>query len=561
MAPVWCLLYSANMVPSYAFGFVVAGGLIGGITTTSADIGLVHNPTLPSVDIRKNALGDCATDDPNAPRPPLVKRVLYAAGTLISLVITLPFSIVIAALIWLEEPGPIFLIRRWTGKDGASFRRLTFRNTTCEAEHSTDALVSSASQPRALTVGRLLQWWHLDELPGLINALARMLARIVSLVRPETIRGNGHAAPADKRAGAPRRGRWRPLGAAVASAAFTVGVVIVAVRPLTSQSERPAVVVPPPVLPNMPVAAQIFAPYFETWTDDSPSALSQQSGAKYLTMAFLHAATKGSCTVYWNGSTHRPISSATYGADIATIRSNGGGVIASFGGYTAADDGTEIADSCTDVNSIAATYESVISTYNVLRIDLDIEHDSLKNPAGIDRRNKAIKLVEDRAAQQGRPVQFSYTLPATPHGLMDDSLGLLRNAVSNGARIDVINIMTFDYFDDAVHQMAADTQTAATGLHDQLQRIYPRKSSADIWNMIGVTEMIGVDDVGAAETFTTSDAATVVRWAASKGLSLLSFWALQRDNGGCPGQDATGNCSGIGQSTWQFSRAFASFAL
>ncbi|MCO5967778.1 carbohydrate binding domain-containing protein [Actinoallomurus soli] len=304
----------------------------------------------------------------------------------------------------------------------------------------------------------------------------------------------------------------------------------------------------------------VFAPYFEAWTGDDPAALAQQSGNKYLTMAFLQAATKGSCTAYWNGDTSMPISSSTFGSAISSIRSGGGDVIPSFGGYTADDTGTEIADSCTDVGQIAAVYEKVITTYGITRIDLDTEDNSLTNSAGIDRRNKAVKQVESWAASTGRTVQFSYTLPTTTGGLADSGLAVLRNAVSNGTRVDVVNLMTFDYYDGATHEMANDTKSAATGLHGQLAGLYPGKSSAELWNMIGVTEMIGIDDYGPAETFTTGDAATVEAWAQSTGINTLSFWALQRDNGGCPGTKGSDSCSGVSQSTWFFSHAFEPFS-
>ncbi|WP_067182291.1 glycosyl hydrolase family 18 protein [Microtetraspora niveoalba] len=304
----------------------------------------------------------------------------------------------------------------------------------------------------------------------------------------------------------------------------------------------------------------VFAPYFEAWTGEDPATLSEQSGAKYLTMAFLQAATRGSCTAYWNGDTEMPIAASTFGASITKIRNAGGDVIPSFGGYTATNTGTEIADSCSNVNSIAAVFQSVITTYGVTRIDLDIEDNSLNNSAGIDRRNKAIKLTQDWAAANGRTVQFSYTLPTTTHGLADSGLAVLRNAKANNARIDVVNIMTFDYYDGAAHNMADDTRTATTGLHAQLSALYPDKTPAQIWNMIGVTEMIGIDDYGPAETFRTADAAPVLDWATSKGLAMISFWALQRDNGGCPGVGGSDSCSGLDQSTWYFSRAFAPFS-
>jgi hypothetical protein len=304
--------------------------------------------------------------------------------------------------------------------------------------------------------------------------------------------------------------------------------------------------------------AHVFAPYFEAWEGDSPAALAQQSGSKYLTMAFLQTASAGSCTVDWNGDTGMPVSSATFGSDISTIRSRGGDVIPSFGGYTADHESTEIADSCTNVSQIAAAYENVITTYDVTRLDLDTEDNSLTNTAGIDRRNKAIKQVEDWAAANGRTVQFSYTLPSTPGGLGDTGMNVLRNAVSNGARIDVVNMMTFDFYDGAQHEMANDTESAANGLISQLGGLYPGKSSAQLWSMVGITEMIGIDDYGPAETFTTADATTIYNWAVAKGINELSFWALHRDNGGCVGAQGD-NCSGVAQSTWQFSNTFAPF--
>ncbi|HTJ38593.1 MAG TPA: carbohydrate binding domain-containing protein [Dactylosporangium sp.] len=335
----------------------------------------------------------------------------------------------------------------------------------------------------------------------------------------------------------------RATGAA--AVALTAAGVFLAVTP----SAQAATAIP----------AHVFAPYFEAYNGDSLNGLSQQSGDKYLTMAFIQTASRGSCTVYWNGDTGMPIANSTFGSDIAAIRARGGDVIPSFGGYAADNGGTEIADSCTDVNQIAAQFEKVITTYDVTRIDLDVEDNSLTNSAGIDRRNKAIKIVEDWAAANGRSIQFVYTLPTTTSGLADSGLAVLRNAVTNNARVDIVNQMTFDYYDNQPHQMANDTKTASNGLHSQLQQLYPGKTSQQLWSMIGVTEMIGVDDFGPAETFTLADANAVYSWATQQGIAELSFWALQRDNGGCPGGAAADTCSGISQNTWDFSHIFAPF--
>jgi hypothetical protein len=306
---------------------------------------------------------------------------------------------------------------------------------------------------------------------------------------------------------------------------------------------------------------QVFAPYFETYdtSGGSPATLAQQSGARYLSLAFLQTAQAGSCTAYWNGDTSEPISYSSFGSDISAIQAAGGNVIPSFGGYAADTTGTELADSCPSVPAIAQVYEQVITTYHVPRIDLDIEGTSLTDTAGINRRNEAIAEVESWAAARGIPIQFSYTLPTPTTGLDSEDDAVLENAIADHARISVVNLLTFDYYIGTEQNMVTDTETAAAGTYSELQSLYPSYPPARIWHMIGVTEMPGIDDYGPDETFSMADAITVLRWAQSKGIGALSFWALQRDNGGCPGTKGAGTCSGIAQPTWYFSHVFEHF--
>jgi chitinase len=310
---------------------------------------------------------------------------------------------------------------------------------------------------------------------------------------------------------------------------------------------------------------QVFAPYFQAYTDASPAQQSQASGAKYLTMAFLQTAQTGSCDILWNGDPAKPVSAGTFGADIAAIRARGGDVVPSFGGYSADNTATEIADSCTDVDRIAAAYEKVISTYRVTRLDMDVEDNSLTNTAGIDRRNKAIREVQRWAARTHRTVQIVYTLPTSPTGLEQTGVDVLRNAVANGTRVDIVNIMTFDYYDDQPHEMAADTRTAAAGLVGTLRTLYPHRSTRALWGMVGVTEMIGIDDYGSGgetgplEVFTPADAVVITLWARRQGIAELSFWALGRDNGGCPGVAGSDDCSGVAQPDWLYTRIMSHF--
>jgi hypothetical protein len=348
--------------------------------------------------------------------------------------------------------------------------------------------------------------------------------------------------------------RFIPLAVAALAAAgiTTAAATATASAATTTHAAGGANVVLPP---------HVYAPYFEAYdtTDGGLAQLSAESGAKYVSLAFLETANAGSCTADWNGDTTTPISATaagSFGADIAQIQARGGTVIPSFGGYSADTTSTDIADSCTSVSAIASVYESLVTTYHVTRIDLDVEANSLTDTAGIERRNEAVAQTEAWAAANHKVVQFDYTIPVNPTGLTASGLAVLQNAAAEGAKITEVNIMTFDYYIGTTQDMLADAESAAVATHGQLESIYPNQSPLALWHSIGITVMPGIDDFGAAETFTTADAPALLGWAALHDLGLISIWALQRDNGGCVGTKGAGSCSGVAQPTWYFSHVF-----
>jgi hypothetical protein len=303
--------------------------------------------------------------------------------------------------------------------------------------------------------------------------------------------------------------------------------------------------------------AHVYAPYYETYlAPNTPSitATAQASGARYFSLAFLQATGKGSCSIDWNSNSSQPL--GYYNSDIASLRAMAGDVIPTFGGYSADQGGTEIADSCTNVNQIAADYEQVISTLGVTRLDMDVEAKSLNNTAGIDRRNKAIALTEQWATANGIPLQIQYTLPVEQYGLDANGEAVLQNAVANGVKVNSVNIMVFDYYiaGEGVVNMGQAAVNAATNTHTQLGSIFPGLTSAQIWNLEAMTMLPGIDDYPKKTEVTyLPDAQTMLNLAQANNMNLLSIWAIQRDNGGCPGTRDSNTCSGITQGTWAFS--------
>ncbi len=357
----------------------------------------------------------------------------------------------------------------------------------------------------------------------------------------------------------------RPVRLAIGAAIAAVLTVLATAVPATAADAGPNPWLPTPgahtrVFPALPLPAQLSAPYVDVTEVGDLADVAAASGSRYLSLAFLQTATPGSCTLTWAGDSSKPASPDVYGAQLDRIRRHGGDVIPSLGGFTADTTGTELADSCTDVPAIAAALENLVSVYKLHRIDFDIEADSIDNAPAVDRRNQAIAEVEAWACAHRWPLSFSYTLPSSTQGLADSGIAVLASAAKYGAHISDVNLMTFDYWDGAQHDMLADAQTAAAGLVDQLkQTIMPRASLRERWRTVGIVQMNGIDDFGTTEVFSVDQVQPLVRWAARQGVQTLSFWALQRDNGSCPGVVGSNNCSGIAQSDWAFSRAFARF--
>ena len=311
-----------------------------------------------------------------------------------------------------------------------------------------------------------------------------------------------------------------------------------------------------------PLPAHVWAPYFETWTADSLTDVAQRSGSYYLTLAFLETTGKSSCTLAWNGSRTQTVAIGPIPGGHRVASGDGGDVIPSFGGWSADQGGTEIGDSCKDVDKIVAAYQELVTTYDVTRLDFDIEGRSLTKPDGIDRRNKAIAKLQTWAAVEGRTLQIQYTLPTSRSGLEASGLAVLQNAIANGVRVDIVNPMTFDYYDRAKTPMGDSAISALTGLHGQLRTLYPRQQTdAALWAMEGATIMNGLDDYPKKTEFDVGRGRPTDprRSPRQNGMSALSMWAIQRDNGGCPGTTGGNACSGIVQDEWAFSDALAPF--
>jgi hypothetical protein len=289
------------------------------------------------------------------------------------------------------------------------------------------------------------------------------------------------------------------------------------------------------------------------------AAASTASGVKTYSLGFIvhDPRSADGCAASWGG--YYPLSDRPFAGSIAALRSVGGDVITSFGGAA----GQELAQTCINPSALAASYQEAIDAYGLTSVDFDIEGNAATDAASIAHRSQAIAILEQSAVAAGRPLTVSLTLEAEPGGLSVDAIHVLRWTIDNGARVDLVNIMAMDYGDEAAPdpdgQMGRYAIEAAQGTHDELDHLYPSKSDAELWAMVGVTPMIGVNDV-TDEVFRLADARKLVGWANQQHIGRLAFWSANRDHP-CPGgpkQSVDNNCSSIQQENWNFSKIFAS---
>jgi len=99
-----------------------------------------------------------------------IKRGLDVVLASLLLVLTLPFWILMAIFIKLEDMGPVFYSQERIGKNGKSFILYKFRSMRVGAEKG-KAVWAKKEDKRITRIGKLLRTIHFDELPQMINVL------------------------------------------------------------------------------------------------------------------------------------------------------------------------------------------------------------------------------------------------------------------------------------------------------------------------------------------------------------------------------------------------------
>lgn len=116
-----------------------------------------------------------------------LKRLLDIAISGTALLVFSPLLLLVALLVWIDDPGPVFYTQIRVGQDGRPFRFYKFRSMRIGADKMKDQLVAQneskdgvifkmRNDPRITRVGKYLRRFSVDEAPQILNVLLGDLA-------------------------------------------------------------------------------------------------------------------------------------------------------------------------------------------------------------------------------------------------------------------------------------------------------------------------------------------------------------------------------------------------
>lgn len=101
----------------------------------------------------------------------VIKRTFDIVFSLLFIVCFSPIYIILAILIKITSPGPVFYKQERVGLDNKKFNMLKFRSMVVQQRQDSDTLWTTKNDPRVTRIGSILRKLSLDETPQFINVL------------------------------------------------------------------------------------------------------------------------------------------------------------------------------------------------------------------------------------------------------------------------------------------------------------------------------------------------------------------------------------------------------
>jgi hypothetical protein len=284
----------------------------------------------------------------------------------------------------------------------------------------------------------------------------------------------------------------------------------------------------------------LFSPYVDiTMASPTLKDVANATGQKHFTLAFALADSTG-CNPSWGGTI--PLNDPRVIGEVNDLKSVGGDVTVATGGAM----GPYLENTCGSSSALLAAYEKAHDAVGSNRIDVDVEAS-----IPIAQVNTALEQLQ---RTRGTAVTYTLRVQGQDYGVDPFSVQILQDAASRGLNVTVNPmLMDFGYTGSWGDALVA----AANATLGQMRQIWPGKSDADLKRMLGLTPMIGKNDTG--PTTTQDVARQLLDYAQTNHVGYIGFWSVGRDNGGCPNGSVSPTCSGIAQSTYEFTDIFTAF--
>jgi len=242
----------------------------------------------------------------------------------------------------------------------------------------------------------------------------------------------------------------------------------------------------------------------------------------------------GNCNPSWDGDKNSLIQSNYILNYFKNIKDSNIQFKISLGGA----DGKDLSIGCKTTDELLNSYEKILNFYHPVGLDFDLEGKFLNNKKALNKIINTLELLQNK----NKFLKITFTLPIMPEGFSNVEKNFIKKATLKKINFN-INILAMNYNNILNNNMFINTKKATLNAFKFLKSIYSKKQESEIWSLIEITPMIGVNDIK-TEIFTLDDAKKLNNFSINKKIGGIHYWSLERDKP-CKKGKFSKNCSGI----------------
>ena len=158
--------------------WLLIGAFVGSFIASNNNKGWWENNAPPSEVVEKEVVAIHQAHMGELVTRSKLKRLLDILFSMLTILISFPLWLIITALIWFEDPGPVIFVKNAVGRGGGNFKQLKFRSMITHAEKETGPISGYENDERVLWIGKFLRKTALDELPQMINIVLGQMSYV-----------------------------------------------------------------------------------------------------------------------------------------------------------------------------------------------------------------------------------------------------------------------------------------------------------------------------------------------------------------------------------------------